>query len=113
MSGRKALPPRSIQRVQVPRVADAGTNRALGVVATALHKEQEKRQRFTRTFDLVVGTNKVSHSLGRVLFGYNLTPTVADATFAHAIDTTNPHPELEVWITVVGVDQPAARIEVY
>lgn len=113
MAARKPIAPRALERVQVPRVDDSATNRALGVVSAAVQKVQSTRQRYATTSDLVVGTNKVQHSLGRACNGYSLTPTVADATFAHAINTSNPHPELEVWITVVGVAQPDARIEVY
>jgi hypothetical protein len=34
-------------------------------------------------------------------------------TFSHAIDRENPRPDLTVWITVIGVAQPKALIEVY
>jgi hypothetical protein len=70
-------------------------------------------QRFQIVASLIVGTNKIPHGLGRRFVGYTLTPTVADATFAHAIAPGNPHPDREVWITVVGVAQPNAPLEVW
>ena len=116
MAGRSPRDHRAspVARVQPPAVADSATQRAIDVLAGALQDQQSKRQYdVVQNVDLVVGTNKVTHGLGRACVGYNLTATVADATFAHAIDTDNTHPEREVWITVVGVDQPAATIEVY
>ena len=113
MSARKPLRPQGTTRVQVGRTADQATNRALGVLASAVQKTQETRARYVVRQDLVVGVNKVVHSLGRACAGYTLTPTVASATFAHALDTTNLRPDREVWITVVGVAQPDARIEVF
>ena len=113
MAARRSIAPRGVDRLQLVRTKDPDTNRALEAVASAVKKTQVQRRHLPTEFDLVVGTNKVPHSLGRACSGYNLTPTVADATFAHAIDTTNLRPDLEVWITVVGVAQPGARIEVY
>lgn len=70
--------------------------------------------RQTFTADLVVGLNKINHSLRRAPRGYTLTATVADATFAHALTTSgNSQPARQIWITVVGVDQPRAVIEVF
>ncbi len=113
MAGRKTVATRPVAQVQVPAVDDVATQRALDVLVGAVQSQQTGRQRVTITFDLVVGTNKVRHGLGRSCTGYNVTPTTADATFAHAIDKTNPSPQLEVWITVVGIAQPSATIEVF
>lgn len=63
--------------------------------------------------DLVVGSNHLRHGLRRSVEGFSVTATIADASSAYAIDESNPHPELEVWITVIGVAQPRARIEVW
>lgn len=113
MAARKPVQPRARHRVHVPRVDDAATARAFDAVSTSVQRLQNRPERFTTEVDLVVGTNRVRHTLGRKCFGYSLTPTVADATFAHALDTSNPRPDLEVWITVVGAAQPGARIEVH
>ncbi len=113
MSGRRAVRPLGVARVPVSRTKDADTNRALTSIAFAVQKVQSDRKRFVVEADLVVGTNKIPHSLGRPCAGYTVTPTEADATFAHAIDKTNPRPDREVWITVVGVAQPGAIVEVF
>lgn len=91
-------------------VGDAADPRS---VAQAVAELNRTALRDRKRADLVVGQNRIVHGLGRAVEGYSITPTVADATFAHCLDETNPHPELEVWITVVGVDQPKARIEIW
>lgn len=113
MAGRHPGRVRPVASVQAPNVDDVVTQQALDKILSALNSQQSLRQRDVVAFDLVVGTNKVRHGLGRACVGYNLTPTSASAAFAHAIDKTNPHPEFEVWITVIGVAQPAATVEVF
>ena len=113
MAARKAVRPRSVAALSVVQVDDPQTARAIDQVGAAVQKLQSTRDRAALTVDLVVGTNKVRHGLGRDVLGYTITPTVASAAFATAIDTTNPRPSLEVWITVIGIDQPGARVEVY
>lgn len=113
MAGRRAERPASVAAVEAITVEDPTVDRALSAVRDAVGKLQTVRSRFVTTVDLIVGRNRVQHSLGRPCIGYCLTPTVADATFAHAIDLTNPHPDLEVWITVVGVAQLGARVEAF
>lgn len=99
--------------MQLPSVDDPTTARALDSVTAAVTDLQSIRDRDHLTADLIVGTNKIQHGLGRAPIGYTITPTVADATFAHAINKSNPRPELELWITVVGVGQPGAAVEVW
>ena len=113
MAGRAPQRPRSVSSLTVASVDDEATQRALDQITAAVAKLQAKRDRDARTVDLAIGTNRVPHGLARPVLGYTITPTVASAAFAHAIDMTNPRPQLEVWITVVGADQPGARIEVY
>lgn len=91
-------------------VADAATSRALDDVAAAIGKLEERYTRSKRTVDLVVGTNRVAHGLGRIPAGANLTPTVADASFAWAMSEPTAR---TVTITVVGVAQPGAGLEFY
>lgn len=63
---------------------------------------------------LVVGVNRINHGLRRPVRGYTLTPSVADASFAHALTTAgNTDPRTCLLITVVGVAQPTATLEVY
>lgn len=102
MAGRRINVPHSVQRV----------NDETGLVQ-AVRDLQLVGKRVVVTANLVVGTNRIAHGLGRSCVGYTLTPTTANASFAHAINTTNPRPDLEVWITVIGVAQTAATIEVF
>lgn len=112
MAGRRAIAAKPLGQLQTPSVEDATTQRAFEVVTGAVQELQTKRNRDVVTANLIVGTNRIRHNLGRACAGYTLTPTTANATFAHAIDKTNPRPDLEVWITVIGVAQTAATIEV-
>lgn len=82
-------------------------------VQQAVQEIQRSPKRQVVRMSLTVGRNVVQHGLARAARGYTLTPTVADASFAHAIDTSNPNPDREIWISVVGVAQPGAAIEVW
>jgi len=113
MAGRLPAPPRASQSLSIPPVEDAATLRAFMAVEQAVQELQVSRSRQIMTVDLVIGSNHVPHSLGRDVVGYGLTATVASAAFAHSIDATNPRPDREVWIDVIGAAQPGARIEVF
>jgi hypothetical protein len=108
MAGRVPQRPRPTLGLQVDEAANSPRN-----VAAAVSSALSASQRDHTRVDLVVGQNRIRHGLGRAVEGYSITPTAANATFAHAIDETNPHPEREVWITVVGIGQPKARIEIW
>lgn len=61
--------------------------------------------RFQGVVSLAVGTNRISHGLGRVARGATVTPmTSADATFAWAMTAADA---MTAVITVVGVAQKA------
>lgn len=113
MAGRRIVPTRPVVGLQTPNVSEATTQRAIDVLTGSISALQAKRNRDVITANLIVGTNRVRHGLGRALSGYTLTPTTANAGFAHALDKTNPRPDLEVWITVIGVAQTGATVEVY
>ncbi len=113
MPARKVIAPRPITHVQVPTVEDPSTALAVEALASAVQALQSVSNRAVVVADLVVGTNRIEHGLGRAARGYNVVPTTADAAFAHAIDLTNPRPDLEVWVTVVGVSQDAAIVEIF
>jgi hypothetical protein len=113
VAGRRAKPPGGVERVVAVEVADTQTDRALTRIRETLERLDSARKRDVVKVDLIVGTNKVRHGLGRPVAGYSITATVADATFAHAIDRDNPRPELEVWITVAGIAMPNAIVEVF
>lgn len=113
MPGRAVTRPRFVSAVTTPAVEDPTTQRAFDTVTTAIQKLQATRERDHVTADLLIGSNHVRHGLGRPCVGYTITPSVATIAFAHAIDRTNPRPDQEVWISVVGSDMPAATIEVW
>lgn len=111
MAGRRAQPARTVPRIKSTDVDDPKTSRAIGSLASAVSKLQSTADVDTLRQDLAVGTNTVQHSLGRAFRFVAVTPTVANAAFAWAINTAgNPHPDRQVLIDVVGVDQPGALI---
>lgn len=112
MAGRVAKAPRTVAGPAQVDVDDPKVQRAIDALRN-LVEANARRSRAALRVDLVVGTNKVPHGLGRAVEGYSLTPTVASVAFAHALDEDNPRPDLEVWIEVIGVAQPRARIEVW
>lgn len=93
-------------------VTDTSVQRALQDAETALRNEQSNGIGPTTVLvaDLAVGTNKLNHNLGRKYRFASVMPSVSDATFAWSIDNTNPVPELQLWIDVVGVAQPACTV---
>ena len=113
MAGRRPQRIGSVPVLGVTQVDDPQTARAFEETSAAIQRLQRARSREAMIVDLEIGTNKLQHSLGRAALGYTLTPTTADATFAHAIDVSNPRPDLEVWVTVIGVAQAGARVEVW
>lgn len=113
MAGRRAIAIRPVSRTQIPTVEDSTVQRALELVSSDIQDLQDKRNRDVLTFNLLIGTNRVPHGLGRPVTGFTVTATIASASFAHAINTSNTRPDLEVWIDVVGLDMPNAIIEVF
>lgn len=113
MAGRAARAPRVVSATAQVSVDDPRTQRALDALLATVQRLEAQRSRDVVTVDLIIGTNKIRHGLGRAVAGYTLTPTAADATFAHAIDRENPRPELELWVVCIGATQPGATLEVY
>lgn len=113
MAGRRVIAPRSTAAFQLPSVDDETTQRALDKLAVAVSDARSRSRAVLENTDLVIGTNRVRHGLGRRVVGVHVTPSVASAAFAYALDTTNPRPDLEAWITVVGTDQPRCVVEVW
>lgn len=100
--------------VLVPEVADAPTQRALDAVSSAVSDLQGARARDRVVVDLVVGVNRIRHGLGRPHDGYALVARGANAAFAHGLATeTNPRPDREIWIEVVGSSMSGAIVEVW
>ncbi len=113
MAGRRAQPPRASATLSILPTGDAKVDASLKLVEQAVQALQANASRDLVQADLIVGTNRIAHGLGRAVRGYTVTATAADASFAHALDLSNPHPDREVWITVVGVAQTDAQIEVF
>lgn len=113
MAGRRPVRPRAVTGIAAISVDDPQVDRAINVVRDAVATLQSDRQRFVTDADLVIGTNKIRHGLGRAVVGYSITPSIATIAFAHALDRENPRPDREVWIDVVGSDMPGAVVEVW
>lgn len=85
-------------------------DRQMGELAKLVN-DQAPDPRSVRTgVDLVVGDNRIVTGLPRRARGCNLTPTVADATFAWAFA---PSGDRMAVITVIGIDQPGVTLEFY
>jgi len=118
MAGRVVKPPGTVASLSIRDDGQkTSTTDAAGLqvqqAVQALQATGQRQRRQIVKADLAVGRNVVRHSLGHAARGYSLTATVADASFAHAIDLSNPNPDREVWINVIGVAQRAAQIEVW
>ena len=108
MAGRRPRPPPPVPVLSVNCAEDPRQIQAAVAQVSAVAIPRDRLRA-----DLVVGSNHLRHGLRRAVEGFSITATVANASSAYAIDETNPNPELEVWITVIGVAQPRARIEVW
>lgn len=114
MSTNRTQRPRARQQLQTGTLmtADpASVSRHLSDLATA-QQATEKRiaGRNQVTVTLPVGATRINHGLGRKALGCNVTPTVADATWAWAMTAAD---DKQVTITTVGIAQPNARVEIY
>jgi hypothetical protein len=111
MPARRSIRPRNVPGMKSTVLSDPTTSRAVGNVASAVSQLQGQPQ-FSPPIqaNLVVGSNTVKHGLNRAPAWVGVTPSVADATFAWALNPQNPHPELQLLIDVVGVAQPGALI---
>lgn len=112
MAGRRVDRPQAARFALAPQIADPIIGRALDQLRASVQDVQSTASVFTVQQDLKVGTNIIEHSLGRAVKSVTLTPSVADASFGWAMTTTgNPHPDRQVLIVVVGVDQPGTYLE--
>lgn len=104
---RPGLVPSSVGSPDVARAFDEHSAAIQGL-------EARQAARVVIIVSLAIGLNKIAHTLGRAVTGYTITPTVADAAFAHAlVRTGNTQPSRFVWINVVGAAQPGATLEVF
>lgn len=108
MAASKPKRPRELQ-APVPQQANTldGMQRSISVLEDLF---QARTPRSAITIDLVIGDNRIPHGLGRKSRGANVSPTTANAAFgfSHA-----PDGDLIAVITVVGVAQPGATVEIY
>lgn len=113
VSATKATRPKQRQQLQTGTLVNAdpaAVSRALGDLATAQQATDRRViDRVRVTVDLVLGANRVSHGLGRPALHATVAPTVADAAFAWALTGGDAK---QAVITVVGVPQPGASVEV-
>lgn len=110
MAGRRAVQAGTAAQIPNTNLDDPTISRAVDDVRKAAQAALDRRTFDIVATDLVVGLNVVKHSLGRAPQHINVKPTVADATFAWAEHTDNPHPDRQVLIDVVGVAQPGASV---
>lgn len=90
---------------------DPAIDRVVGQLAVAINRnEAAAAPRAVFQQSLALGANRISHGLGRRARGATLTPTVADATFAWSFGTDN---DTQAIVTLIGVAQPNATIEVF
>jgi hypothetical protein len=112
------LPPKRLQRplarenLVPPSLGtdgDPATDRAISTLTSAIQRlEAQIRPRVSMVADLVVGTNRIAHGLGRRPVHCIITPTTASAAFAYAL--TGDTDEAVAVISVVGVDQVGAGV---
>ena len=114
MAASRVLRPQQRSQLQTGTLIDgdpAKVSRHLSDLATAVSAVQSKvTDRTQATVNLVVGDNLVNHGLGRAVRGATITPSVADASFAWALKSSTA---TQATITVVGVDQPGAFVELF
>lgn len=86
-----------------PRDATA-VDRAIDELAEAINRVVDPGQGFVEV-DLIVGTNRINHGLGRIPLGVDVVPKDAASAFAWGYDWTqpdNPVPDRQIWLDVVG-----------
>lgn len=112
------MPPVVFRRPRlVPRVAaatllggDPAVGRVVGQAVSAIGRLNDQTVNSVIVVqDLVVGMNRINHGLGRRARLAHVSPTVADASFAWAFTTDN---DTQAIVTVVGVPQPRATVEI-
>jgi hypothetical protein len=102
-------PVRPVQREQVIASSSGspeGMRRAIGQLEQLARIAAPRK---SITVDLIVGDNRIAHGLGRMSRGAFVSPSVADATFAYS---HAPDGDRIAVITVVGVAQPGALVEI-
>ena len=98
-------------RITTPTIATPTVGRAIGDTTDAVRQVSNRlKDRTDLTVSLAIGDNRIAHGLGRKPRGYTITPSVADATFAHALKAAD---DKVLTITVVGAAQPNAVVEVF
>lgn len=107
---RKPLPNRAIKAVP-PKLAKASAeiNTAIAEVADAVNAIADAGSPFVDA-DLVTGTNRISHGLGRPVLGIVVVARDPDPSFAVGFDPaqmSNPIPERQVFLEVIGAPMRA------
>ncbi len=106
----KVARPRVVQQVVGHQVSDSDAADRMNDALVAQVNTATVSERSIIVMDLAVGANTVNHGLGAAARGCNVTPTVADATYAWSFAVSG---QRQAIITVVGVAQPGATLEIY
>lgn len=108
---RRATPKTRTQVVQHQVPDFASLSRANDSIVDAANQALAGvTERRVVTMDLAVGANRINHGLGAKARGAYVTPTVADASYAYSFAADG---DKQAVITVVGVAQPGATVEVF
>lgn len=110
MPQRRIIRPVARQQVTPHQIPDADSAGRANDAITAQLAAIPVVERRIIAVSLVVGANRINHGLSGTARGCNVTPTVADATFAWSFAADGDKAAV---ITVVGVAQPKAVIEVF
>lgn len=113
MAAKPVPRPRVVPRLLAPTLLGTDpmvTSRLLSQTASAVQQQgSQTSNSIIVVQDLAVGVNRINHGLGRRARAAHVTPTVADATFAWGFTTDN---DTQIILTVAGVPQPNAAIEI-
>lgn len=105
--------PRVVVRITTPTlVGDSpqATSRLLSQTAAAVGNLNDQAKPSTVIVtDLTVGANRIAHGLGRRARFASVAPTIADGLFGWSFTTDN---DTQAIITIVGIDQPGASVEI-
>ena len=85
-------------------VGEAKLNAAIAEISDAVNGMADKGAPYTDV-ELVTGTNRISHALGRPALGWIVVPRDPDPSFGWGFDVsqlTNAHPDRTSHIEVVG-----------
>ena len=108
MPAKRPTRPAVRPRVLAPVTGDVTSFTQRLIADSASRASDQLHDRSSTVVNLVVGANVINHGLGRKPRGAQITPSVADATWAFALTAAD---DRQATITCVGVAQPNAFVE--